>query len=165
MDIARELLGVGVEPKDLHVIHVCTRAFLFFILTLVIVRLAHRRFLSGMTPFDTVLGFLLASVLARAINGSGPLLATIAGAVLLVLLHRGVSALTFYSERFGRLLEGEPEVLVRDGKPDIRKLRAHKITEKDLLEEGRLNGQLSDLKEIKTAVLERNGKISVIPLD
>jgi uncharacterized membrane protein YcaP (DUF421 family) len=165
MDITRELLGVGVEPKDLNVTHVCARAFLFFIVTLGIVRLAHRRFLSRMTAFDTVLGFLLASVLARAINGSGPLLASVAGAVVLVLMHRGVSALIFYSEKFGRILEGEPDLLVQDGKADVRKMRAHKITEKDLLEEARLNGQVTELKEVKTAVLERNGQISIVPLD
>src|SRR5215471_6649659 len=93
--------------------------------------------MSRMTAFDEVLGVLLASVLARAVNGSAPFVPTLVGSLVLVLLHRILWALTFYSEAFGRLTKGEPDVLIENGKPDMEKMRAHKISQTDLLEEAR----------------------------
>ena len=159
----KELLGLGIEPKDLDVFQVCLRGIIVFIAALIIVRVGHRRFLSRMTAFDSVVGFTLGSVLARAINGSAPLLPTLAVGFVLVLLHRFLSALAFRWDTLDRLLKGRPDVLVQNGKADRKKLRRHKITEKDLLEEAHLEGKLSDLQRIRTAFLERNGKISIIP--
>src|SRR5690242_17980356 len=107
MHVLQDLLGLGLEPKDLGVLQVCLRGVVVFLVTLVIVRVGHRRFLSRMTSFDAVLGFLLASVLARAINGSASFVPTLAVGFVLVLLHRIFSALTFYWESFGRLVKGE----------------------------------------------------------
>lgn len=163
MESLKDLLGLGVEPRDLGMLQVCVRSVIVFLATLVIVRLAHKRFLSRMTAFDAVLGFTLASVLARAINGSAPFFPTLVGSLLMVLLHRVLSALSFRWERFGQLVKGTPDALVKDGRPDRDKLRSHRISETDLLEEARLNGQVAELGQIRTAVLERNGKISVIP--
>lgn len=156
-------LGLGLEPKDLGVLQVCLRGVIVFLATLVILRVGHKRFMSRMTAFDAVLGILLASVLARAVNGSAPLFPTLAVGFVLVLVHRIFSALTFYWTSFGKLAKGEADVLVQDGKIDRHKLRVHKISEKDLLEEARLNGQVSELSRIRTGTLERNGKISIIP--
>jgi uncharacterized membrane protein YcaP (DUF421 family) len=157
-----DALGTGVEPKHLTVLQVCLRGVIMFSATLVMVRIGHRRFMAKLSPFDAVLGLVLASVLARAINGSAELLPTIAVGFLLVLLHRGLAALAFRSESFARLIKSDADTLVEDGKIKKDKLRVHKVSEKDLLEEARLNGQVTQLDEIEQAVMERNGKISVI---
>jgi uncharacterized membrane protein YcaP (DUF421 family) len=159
----KHILGEGLEPKDMAVLQVCLRAVVVFLVSLAIIRLGHKRFMSRMTAFDAVLGFILASMLARAINGSGPLLPTLAAGVVLVLLHRLLSALAFHSPKFGAWIKGQPAVLLEAGhtKPDA--LRAHKISENDLLEEARTNGKVTNLSEIRFAVLERSGEISIIP--
>ena len=54
----KDLLGLGWEGKDLGLLQVCLRALIVFLAALVMVRLADRRFLSKMTAFDAILGFI-----------------------------------------------------------------------------------------------------------
>jgi uncharacterized membrane protein YcaP (DUF421 family) len=162
METLREVLGLGMEPKDLGVLQVCVRGVIVFIAALVMVRVAHKRFMSHMTAFDTVLGFVLASALARAINGSAPFLPTLVVGFVLVFLHRLFSGLAYHSEKLGNLLKGHSNVLVQDGRPNEKAMRAHKITKNDLLEAARLRAEVGKVENIQTATLERNGQISVI---
>jgi uncharacterized membrane protein YcaP (DUF421 family) len=158
----KELLGLGIEAKDLGVLQVCIRGIIVFLAVLIMVRVGHKRFMSRMTAFDAVLGFILASALARAINGSAPFLPTLVVGFVLVLFHRLLSALAFYSERIGSLIKGHANVIIEGGKPNEKALRAHKISKNDVLEEARMNGGLMEIEKIQRATLERNGKISII---
>ena len=63
-------LGLGVEPKDLTFVQISLRAIIVFLVTLITMRLGHKRSLSRKTPFDAVLLVILAAVLSRAVNGS-----------------------------------------------------------------------------------------------
>ena len=157
------MLGLGVDPKELTFGHVAIRAITVFIVTLVMVRLGNRRFLSKMTAFDVILGFILASMLARAVNGSASFFPTLGGGFVLVGLHRLLAAIAFRSHRFSGWIKGSSNVLARDGQLDHQAMRHHSITVDDLLEEARLNGEVAETSQIEMAVLERNGKVSVIP--
>src|SRR5258707_9769376 len=95
------LLGLGVEPKDLTFIQISLRGIVVFLVTLITVRLGHKRSISRKTPFDAVLLVILAAVLSRAINGSAAFFATLGGGMVFVVLHRLFAFLTFYSHRVG----------------------------------------------------------------
>ena len=159
-----DLLGLHVPPKDLDLLQVCLRGVIVFIVTLVMVRVADKRFLAKMAPFDVILSFILASMIARAVNGSAPFFPTLAAGFVLVLLHRLLAVLAFHWSTFGRWIKGEPDLLVKDGQPQSQVLRRYGITETDLLEELRLNGNLETLQQVKKAMIERNGHVSVIPV-
>ena len=75
-----------------------------FIATLVIVRCGDRRFLSQKTVFDAVLGFILASVLARAVNGTAAFVPTLGAGFVLVVLHRMLAYWSRRSLAFGLLI-------------------------------------------------------------
>lgn len=165
METVRHLLGLGLEPRHLDVLQVCLRGIIVFIVSLAVVRVGNKRFMSRMTAFDAVLGFMLASVMARAINGSAPFVPTLVVGFVLVLMHRLLSTLAFHSETLGNWIKGHSNVLVRDGKRDQRAMRRHKISDNDLLEAARMNGQVTELQKIREATLERSGKISVVPSD
>jgi uncharacterized membrane protein YcaP (DUF421 family) len=157
------LLGLGLEPKDLTFVQISLRGIIVFSVALVMVRLADKRFLAKMSAFDAILGFVLASMLARTINGSAAFFPTLGGGFVLVGIHRLIGTLAFRSHRFGRWVKGETEVLVRHGRMNRNAMQANKISEADLLEEARLNGQVSEAGRIEIAILERNGQVSVIP--
>ena len=156
------LLGLGVEPKDLTFVQISLRGIIVFVATLIIVRLGHKRPLAQKTPFDAVLLVILASVLARAINGSAAFFATLGGGVVLVVLHRVFAYLAFYSHWFGILVKGEPDVIVRDGECIIPMMRRNHVSIHDLEEDMRLNAHLQDLSRIRVARVERSGDISFI---
>lgn len=162
MDLIHQLLGLGVESKDLSVVQICLRGAVVFLGSLFIVRFADRRFLSKMAALDVILGFVLASMLARAINGSAPLFGTLIGAFALVLLHRILARISYWSEGFGKLVKGNAAVLISNGVPDQEAMRKHAISEKDLHEELRQVARLESPKQVKQALLERSGNVSVI---
>src|SRR5215204_2867517 len=95
-----QLLGLGLEPKDLTVLHICLRGVIVFMATLVMVRLANKRFLAKMSAFDAILALILASMLARAVNGSAAFIPTLAGGFALVGLHHLMALLAFRSKSF-----------------------------------------------------------------
>ena len=159
------LLGLTAAPADLTLLQISLRGIIVFIVTLVAVRCADRRFLSGKTAFDAVLGFILASMLARAVNGSAAFFPTLGGAFVLVVLHRLVALWARASHTFGILVKGRSDVLVRDGQPDRPAMKRNRISDHDLLEDLRLNGNVGSENEARLAVLERNGQISVVRLD
>ena len=161
--ISHTLLGLGQEPKELNLLQMSVRGFVVFVVTLVIVRVANKRFLSSMSAFDAILGFILASVLARAINGSASFFPTLGVGFVLVLVHRLFGLIAFHSKKFEDLIKGHTNVLIRDGKADTKVMRGHNITEADLLEEMRLHGNVEARERVATATLERSGEISIVP--
>jgi uncharacterized membrane protein YcaP (DUF421 family) len=158
----RGTLGLDVPPTDLTFVQIGLRAIVVFIVTLVAVRCADRRFLSNKGAFDAVLGFILASMLARAVNGSSAFFPTLGAAFVLVLLHRVSAAWSRRSHAFGNLVKGHTDVLVTDGRVDERALAANRLTRHDLLEDLRLNGNVGSEEDVSLAVFERNGQISVV---
>lgn len=161
-DSFQTLLGLGVEPKDLTFLQVSLRGIIVFLATLITVRIGHKRSLAQRTPFDAVLLVILASVLSRAINGSAPFFATIGGGVVLVIVHRLFAHLAYYSHGFGILVKGKPDVIVRDGKCDIRMMRRNHISVHDLDEDMHLNAHIDVLSDVHVARVERSGDISFI---
>jgi uncharacterized membrane protein YcaP (DUF421 family) len=156
------LLGLGVEPKDLTFGQISLRGIIVFLATLVMVRLGHKRPLAQKTPFDAILLVILASVLSRAINGSAAFFATLGGGVVLVVIHRLFAFLAFYSHGFGILVKDKPDVVVRDGQPDLAMMRRNHVSMHDLDEDMRLSVHIDDLSKIRVARIERSGDISFI---
>jgi uncharacterized membrane protein YcaP (DUF421 family) len=155
------LLGLGAESKDLTTLQVSLRGLIVFVCAIVIVRLGDKRFLSRKTAFDAVLGFILASMLSRAINGSAGLIPTICAGFILVLAHRLLAHLSSRWHAFGVLVKGANNLLIEDGRVLDEALRDQNLSRHDLLEDLRLKSA-ENPSEVKEARLERSGEISVI---
>jgi uncharacterized membrane protein YcaP (DUF421 family) len=156
------LLGLGVEPKELTFLQISLRGIVVFVATLVMVRVSSKRSLAEKTAFDATLLVIVASVLARAINGSASFLPTLGAGLVLVLLHRFLALAAYYSHGFGILIKGRAAVLVKDGKLQRKSMRINHISEHDLEEDMRLDAATEDLSRIKVARVERSGDISFI---
>jgi YetF C-terminal domain len=155
-------LGLGQDAAALTFTQISLRGIIVFIATLVIVRCGDRRFLSQKTAFDAVLGFILASMLARAVNGTAAFVPTLGAGFVLVALHRVLAYWSRRSHAFGLLIKGRSDVIVRDGHVDDPVAKRNRLSEHDLLEDLRLNGNVRDIRDVALAVFERNGQISVI---
>ena len=158
----QELLGLGMEPKQLTFLQISLRGIIVFVATLVMVRISSKRSLAEKTAFDATLLVIIASVLARAINGSAPFFPTVGTGFVLVLLHRSLALTAYYSHGFGILIKGKPAVLVENGKLQRKNMSLNHISEHDLEEDMRLDAGTEDLSKIKVARVERSGDISFI---
>jgi uncharacterized membrane protein YcaP (DUF421 family) len=163
--IIQHLLGLGVNAKDLTFVQISLRGIIVFIAAIIMVRVGSKRFLGKMTAFDAVLGFILASMLARAVNGTAAFFPTLGAGFVLMGLHALFAHLAYRFDSFGNLIKGTAEIVAKDGKLDREKMRRAHISEKDILEEARLKSQVRNLDDIELATLERSGEISVVPKD
>jgi uncharacterized membrane protein YcaP (DUF421 family) len=141
------------------------RAAVIFLFVFVLMRALGRRELSSLEPFDIILLVVIGDLVQQGImqsddsvTGSLMALATIA------LLTVGVSYVSFRSRRLRPLLEGEPLVLVEDGRVIERHLARERLTIDDLMAQARLQN-LSSLADVRWAVLETSGQISFIRKD
>jgi uncharacterized membrane protein YcaP (DUF421 family) len=156
------LLGLGAEPKDLTFVQISLRGTIVLIATMFIMRLGKKRSLARKTAFDAVLLVILASVLSRAINGTASFVPTLAGSLIVVLVHRGLGFLAYRYHWLGMIFKGMPDVLVVDGKRKRDAMRHNHISDHDLEEDMRLDAQTEELSTIKVARIERSGDISFI---
>ncbi len=156
------LLGLDLEPKSLSFFQVSLRGVIMFFVALLLARVSDRRSLTKKSPFDVVLLVLLASVMARAVNGNSAFFPTIGTAAFLVGLHRLIAWLCCRWPAVRKLIKGRPAVLVRDGKWQRPALRANNVTEEDVLEDMRLTTKTDKVEEIDLALLEVSGDISFL---
>lgn len=140
------------------------RAFLIYAVLLLLTRLSGRRALSQMTPFDMVLLMVVAETTQQALLAEDP---SITHALLLILTlfaaDVALSLLKGVSPRIERLIQGVPTVLVSNGQLDAEALRRARIGLAEVLEAARQQQGLRSFAEIDFAVLEVDGKISIIP--
>ena len=160
-NVISNLLGLELEPKHLTFGHICLRGAIVMIFTLIIIRLGDKRSLSKKSAFDAALLIILASVLARAINGSAAFFPTLGGSAIIVGLHRLMAFASYKSDGFRRLIKGQPSELVRNGEFIERNMSRDHVAEEDIREDLRLDGD-EELAKIKVARLECSGDISFI---
>jgi len=158
--IVRLLLGLGIDSKEINALQMGLRAVLVYVVTVLMVRLAKKRFMGRATAFDVILGIMLGSIVSRAVTGNAPFLPTLVAAGALLLMHAVFSGIALRWHAFGGLIKGHPLLLVRDGQIDSAALRRAHMTEHDLWEDLRSKG-ITDLKHVAEARLERSGQVSV----
>jgi len=138
------------------------RATVVFFFIFLVTRIAGRRQLSSLEPFDVILLVVLGDLVQQGITQSDE---SVTGTLIVIstitLLSVFVSWGTFRSRLLRTVTEGEPIVLVQDGKLIERNLRRERLTLRDIEEEARL-AQISSIADIRWAILEDGGSISVI---
>lgn len=160
--ITDALLGLSAtKAEDLSTLQVCFRALVVYLVLIGYVRFAKKRFLSEATGFDAILVIVIGSIASRAISGTAPVISSLAGAFILVLVHWVISYVTRDSSLLSYVIKGKDTILIRNGKIDREALAASHMSEDDLAEDLRQEG-IETPTQVKMARLERSGKLSVI---
>ncbi|HEY6160076.1 MAG TPA: YetF domain-containing protein [Bacteroidia bacterium] len=161
MNEFRELIGEGAG-KDIGVLQMIIRACFIFVIALIYIRFSGRRSFGMRSPFDNVIAILLGAILGAALYGSAPFIPTICAAGVIAFLHRLFAWISYHWDPFGVMVKGDARIIYKDGMFQRRNMERCCVSEKDLMEEIRLEGNIESLDEIERAYIERNGKISVI---
>jgi uncharacterized membrane protein YcaP (DUF421 family) len=140
------------------------RGITIYLALLLIFRLSGRRTLSETTTFEFVLLLIISETTQEAmINGDH----SITNALILILTLVGssmvLSLIKAKSPKLEKWLEGTPILIIEDGKINWKKMDRLRVDENDVLEAARANHGLERLEQIKHAIVERNGEISIIP--
>ncbi len=138
------------------------RAVILYLTVILAVRLMGKRQIGEMQPTELVVTILLSEVAAIPLQDNDiPLINSVASVLLLVSLAIFTSVLTLHNTRCRELFEGHPAILVRNGKPDFKKMKALRITVQDLLSALRQK-DVFELSQVKYAIVETNGTVSVM---
>ncbi len=142
---------------------IVVRALLAFAFVFFLTRIVGRRELSSLEPFDVIMLVMLGDLVQQGVTQND---FSVTGALLvgstIGLLTVFVSYASFRFPRLRPALDGEPVIVLEDGKPIDRNLRRNRITHEELAAEARLQ-QFDSLADLRWAVLETNGRISFIP--
>ena len=154
--------ALGIHEGSFATGEMILRAITVYVATVVMVRIGETRAFGRNTAFDIVMGIILGSTLSRAINGSAPLIPTLAAGGVLVGFHWLFAMIAFHSERFGTLVKGTSHTLVSDGEIEWSAMRKHHLTEQELLAALRMQTQVEKLNQVRKAHIEPGGGISFV---
>ena len=151
------------NPKLLP--EVLLRTAVVYFAVLLGMRLAGKREVGQMKPFDLVTLLILSNAVQNAMVGAdNSLIGGLAAAAVILVLNYAVG---FVRQRWGaagQILEGSPTLLIHDGQFVTEHVRAENLTEADVMQAMREHG-CEELNQVKSAVLEVDGSISVIQKD
>lgn len=132
---------------------------------LVVFRLSGRRTLGELSAVDFIALLISGELVQQALlRDDQSVTGTFLVVVTLMLLSVGFSLLKQRVPGVGRLLEGVPTLLVRDGVPEVERMRRARVDLDDLLAAARQSG-VAELGGVRYAVLETDGRISIVPME
>jgi uncharacterized membrane protein YcaP (DUF421 family) len=139
------------------------RAAAIFVFVFLITRMIGRRELGLGEPFDVILLVVLGDLIQQGVTQNDySVTGTMLALGTFTLLTVALSYLSFRSRRVRTVLEGHPLVLIEDGKPIEHNLKSQRLALDEVLAEARVQ-QVASMDEIRWAILETSGAISVIP--
>ena len=140
------------------------RAFLGYFFLVAIVRIVGRRPGKQMTPFEFVLVFFIGGLSLTAMVGDEVSFTNaICQIITLGFAHYILAWARTKSSRFARLVDGTPLILLEKNEWRAQTLRFQRIKDDDVMASARDSG-LKTLEQVDQAVLERNGEISIAPM-
>ena len=142
------------------------RGAAIYLFLLVLFRLAGRRTFAEMTSFDFVLLLVIGEATQQALLGDD---FSVVNAFIVIITLIGIDILFSLAKshlpKLDKVIEGQPMIVVEHGKPLLQRLKRARISVDDVLGAARELRGLEHIGQIKFAVLEPNGNISIIPED
>ena len=144
---------------------IAIRAVVLYAFLVFLMRVIGRRELSSLSGLDLVLLIVLGDAIQQGLTQDDY---SVTGALIAISTIAAVQSLTSYlsfrSGRFRKVVEGNPIIVVQDGKLIDRNLKRERLTVEEIAEEARKQ-QIAHLSEVRFAVLETSGQISFIKKD
>ncbi|MGQ4582063.1 YetF domain-containing protein [Lysobacter sp. F60174L2] len=140
------------------------RAIAIYLFLLLVFRISGKRTLSQMHPFDMVLLLIIGDSVSQGLMGDDFSITTALLLVTtLVLMELLMAFIKQKSKVADRWLDDVPMIVVEDGKPLPDRMKRARVDASEVLEAARILHGLENMQQVKYAVLERDGSISVIP--
>ena len=140
------------------------RGVLVYVVMLIVIRVLGKRTIGNFTAFDLLVALMLGEVVDEIIYGDVTLAQGLVAIVVIALCKYVTGWLSYWDHGLNRVLEGTPTEIVRNGEFVRKGLREEMLNELEVLAALRLN-EVSDMREVKLAVMEIDGQVSVIRED
>ncbi len=139
------------------------RSIIIYFLVLVVFRLMGKRQLGQMQPFELVLTLILADIATIPMTEiSTPILHGIVPLLTLLVVHYTITLLSRFSTKFSDMISGKPVIVINQDGVDYKAVKKLNLSIDDITESLRGAGYFS-FDEVLFAIMETNGKMSVLP--
>lgn len=139
------------------------RSIVVYVFLIVLLRITGKRQVGQLAPFDLVLLLVLSNAVQNSMNGGdNSLIGGLISATTLVGLNFIVAFTTYRFKAVEVLVEGRPQVLIHNGRLYELALTEARLTRHELDAALRRSG-CTDVEDVRYAVLENNGEITVLP--
>lgn len=140
------------------------RAAALYLFLMIVFRISGKRALAEMNAFDLVLLLIIGESVSQGLMGDDFSITTALVLVTTLVVMEIVFAFIKQKSKVAEIwLDDAPLVVVEDGQPLRDRMERARVDEEDVLEAARSTRGLENMQQIKYAVLERSGSISVIP--
>ena len=153
--------AIGADKPTIAWWQMGVRGLIVFFVGLGMMRIAGARTFTRGSPLETVVAVIIGSNLSRALAGTTPFWPMLGVSVLIVGLHGLLAHGTIRSKTLAFLVKRPPIPLARNGRLDLKAMATEGVDEGDVHASLREHG-LTDLADVQLAMLERDGKISVV---
>jgi len=152
-------------PGGHVLVFIALRTMAIYAVVLLGMRLSGKREVGQMTPFDLTLLLLISNAVQNAMTGPDTsVLGGIVAATTLLVMNYLVAEVSGWNRNFRKLVQGQPTLLVHDGKTIAMHMAREHVTMDELQSAFREHG-IADLHEVALAVLEVDGSISCLKYD
>ena len=139
------------------------RTVIIYAILTITMRIMGKRQLGELDVGELVITILLSDIASLPItNPEKSLMSALLPVATLALLEISTSTLILKFPNIKKFLSSKPAILISHGRMDRREMRKARISIEDLITQIRQNG-IYDLEEVDYAILEENGKMSIIP--
>ena len=142
------------------------RAVVMYAILFVVFRISGRRTLAEITTFDCILLLIIGDAAQQALIGDDFSIATAAMVIVtLVLLDLLMGRLAITGTTVRRIIDSAPVIVIDEGKVLKDVLRSEGVNIEEVMAAAREAHGLQTLDDIKYAIVERHGGISIVPSD
>ena len=141
------------------------RTAIVYLFLVVVLRLSGKREVGQLSILELIVILVISDAVQNSMVGENTTLwGGLVAVLTLVVIDQALNQVRRRSRRVREALEGEPRLLIRDGRLLQRALREEEIAEDDVRTAVRKHG-LARVEDVRLAVLETDGSISVVPRD
>lgn len=143
--------------------NIIVRVIIIYLIVIALMRLMGKRQLGEMEPFELVITLIIADLATIPMaEQTIPIWYGVVPLLVIAVIHFTFSFVTQKSTFMRDILSGKPVIVIDEGKLDIKELKSLNMSVEEFMEQLR-NMDYFDIGDINFAIMERNGKISVIP--
>ena len=139
------------------------RTVIVFLLLIVSIRIMGKRQLGELEPLELVVAVLISNLASQPLQDTGtPLIYGVVPVLTLLACQLVISAISVKSSRFRRVVSGKPSILIDNGVIVQSEMKKCRLSVDELYVELRING-ITDISQVRHAILETDGTLSVLP--
>ena len=143
-------------------LNVIIKSVILYLFVILSMRLMGKRQMGELQPFEFVISIIIADMVATPLANSGvPITYGIIPSIILLCMHSLLTFLCMKSEKARAIFSGKPSFIINKGLFDRKELKKNSLDINDILEQVR-SKDVADINDIYYAVLETNGKLSLI---